>query len=116
MAHNNLTDDLALFLALRQLAEIHPLQLSKTARPEAFPLWDTSEPYATPSCGVCPTPGAEPRARRGRRRVALRGFRGHAPGALAQKGRLFFLSARGFTRYRDITERYSWSSFRYEKW
>ena len=57
MAHNNLTDDLALFLALRQLAETHPPQLSKTARPEAFPLWDTYEPYATPSCEVCPTQG-----------------------------------------------------------
>ena len=36
---------------------------------------------------------AEPWAWRGRRQVALGGFRGHAPGALAQKGRLFFLSA-----------------------
>ena len=36
---------------------------------------------------------AEPWAWRGRRQVALGGFRGHAPGALAQKCRLFFLSA-----------------------
>ena len=80
--------------------------LSKTACPEAFPLWDPSEPSSPPSCGVCPTSGVE-------RGVALRlapgrtgravgvawpptggagGFRGHAPRALAQKGRLFFLS------------------------
>ena len=36
---------------------------------------------------------AEPWVWRGRRQVALGGFRGHAPGALAQKCRLFFLSA-----------------------
>ena len=62
-----------------------------------------------PSCGVCPTSGVE-------RGVALRlapgrtgravgvawppaggagGLQGHAPGALAQKGRLFFLSDQG---------------------
>ena len=97
MAHNHLTDDLALFLALRQLAEIPLPQLSKTVRPEACPLWDTSEPYATPSCGGYLTPGggaqAEPWARHGRRRVARRGSRGHALGALAPKGHLFFLSA-----------------------
>ena len=83
------------------------IRLSKTACPEAFPLWDTAEPSSPPSCGVCPTSGVE-------RGVALRlapgrtgravgvawppaggagGFRGHAPGALAQKCRLFFLSA-----------------------
>jgi hypothetical protein len=81
--------------------------LSKTARPEVFPLWDSSEPSSPPSCDVCPTSGVE-------RSVALRlapgrtgravgvawppaggagGFRGHAPRALTQKGRLFFLSA-----------------------
>jgi hypothetical protein len=36
---------------------------------------------------------AEPWAWRGRRQVALGGFRGHAPGVLAQKCHLFFLSA-----------------------
>jgi len=71
------------------------------------PVWDTSAPSSPPSCGICPPSGME-------RGVALRlapgctgravgvawppaggagGFRGHAPGALAQKGRLFFLSA-----------------------
>src|SRR6266542_2018136 len=34
-------------------------QLSNTARPEAFPLWDTSEPYSPPSGSGCPAPGAE---------------------------------------------------------
>jgi hypothetical protein len=41
------------------------IRLSKTACPEAFPLWDTAEPSSPPSCGVCPTSGVE-------RGVALR--------------------------------------------
>jgi len=45
--------------AFKILLTSGPPQLSTTARPETFPLWDTYEPYATPSCGVCPTPGAE---------------------------------------------------------
>jgi len=80
--------------------------------PEAFPLWDPSEPFSPPSCGVCPTSGAE-------RGVALRlasgrtgravgvawppaggaeGFRGHAPGALAQKAFCFFYPPMAISR------------------
>ena len=71
------------------------------ACPEAFPLWDPSEPSSPPSCGVCPTSGVERgvafRLASGRtgRAVGVAwppaggagGFRGHAPGALVQKGR-----------------------------
>ena len=42
-----------------------PSDADIAACPEAFPLWDPSEPSSPPSCGVCPTSGVE-------RGVALR--------------------------------------------